>query len=94
MTHEYISKKYLSLMINSHLSKSMGAEHYAYERIKEEINNAPTLNYTEPKLGKWMQRIVNCWREDYCSMCGGSTEFLTPYCPHCGAYMIEVDTHD
>lgn len=41
MIKEYISKDYLYSMLTPHITNSRGAEHYAYECIKQEIDNVP-----------------------------------------------------
>ena len=39
---EYISKEYLYSILSPRLNDSRGAEHYAYDYVKQEIDDAPT----------------------------------------------------
>ena len=41
MTKEYISREWLEAKLNHYLSKSRGAENYAYNVIKEDLNFVP-----------------------------------------------------
>lgn len=38
---EYISREYLEDILVSYLRDSFGAEHYAYERILDELDDVP-----------------------------------------------------
>ena len=57
------------------------------------IENIPAANVAEVIHGEWLPGTV--WPADYtCSLCGGLAckdsedhDFLTDYCPHCGAKM-------
>ena len=66
--------------------------------VKEFLEVQPTVE--ERKHGHW-KRTDRYWWE--CSVCGGknwidrlreSDSCKTPYCPHCGAKMDEVNSND
>jgi hypothetical protein len=44
---KYISKAYLEQLLNDHLSESNGAEHYAYNIIKQDLSRIPTVETLE-----------------------------------------------
>ena len=71
---EYISKKYINNLLNSYLVDSRGAEHFAYNVIKLEINGAPD------------SEIIYMYE---CSHCGSMTSEEHQYCPYCGKPMEE-----
>ena len=90
---ECINREYICDVVRERRDNSCGAECYAYNRVLEDIAEAPTV---KPKRGRW--------RSTYpvtCSACGGyaATDYedanryeawLSPYCPNCGAQMNEV----
>lgn len=95
--NEYISKNYLNLILNRYLENSSGAEHYAYERIKEEINGAVVAKVLR---SKWINVVDfgdgNCY--GYCENCGNEQKAKSAnalrafckYCSWCGANMDEL----
>ena len=93
---EYISKDYLNSIINTRLAGSRGAEHYAYNIMKSEIDNATTVDAVEVVHGRWIKQWHdnNLIGHEYeeCSVCGcmiSDTEKFwdCSYCPNCGAKM-------
>ena len=94
---EYISKDYINKRLEAMLADAWGAEHYAYGRMRDEIKYAPVDEIVHFQIGKWMKGYPIC-----CSVCGGAAAtdyedanryeaWLSPYCPNCGARMMEVD---
>lgn len=72
------------------------------ERIQMEImiSNAPTIDAVPVRHGKWVPKYIRICGQDWasgmkCSECGEDAldaegdEFLTDYCPNCGARMDE-----
>ena len=66
--------------------------------IINRINHAPTVDAVPVRHGKWVQRFIKIGGQDFkhgmqCSVCGESAlnaegdDFLTDYCPFCGAKM-------
>lgn len=47
MTKEYISREWLENRLRYFLSKSSGAEHYAYNVIKEDLDFVPSAEMIE-----------------------------------------------
>ena len=45
---EYISKEYLNSILSPRISNSRGAEYYAYNVIKQEIERIPSVETFEP----------------------------------------------
>lgn len=95
---EYISIDYLYSILTPRLLDSRGAEHYAYDCIKQEIDYAPKSEIVHFAQAKWeypswaphggsyiMRRCTNC---DYSPDCDDSSPY-TKYCPECGAMMRE-----
>jgi hypothetical protein len=39
--NEYLSKEYIAKLLNTHLTDSRGAEHYAYDVVRRELMSAP-----------------------------------------------------
>lgn len=79
---EYVRKSKLHEIVDYHLKTSNGAEHYAYNIIKNEITAMPS----EKVHGKWEGSICDF----HCSICGVYQNMYTGqtnYCPNCGAYM-------
>ena len=94
---EYISKYYINNLLEKHLDDWCGPEYFTCSIIQDEINDTPVDEIVHFQIGKWMQGYPV-----HCSVCGGAaaTEYedanryeawLTSYCPHCGARMMEVD---
>ena len=55
--------------------------------IKDYIDNAPIVEVGTLKHGEW---IPDNYEYNHCSECGyehDSSEYVTPYCPNCGAKM-------
>ena len=57
--------------------------------VARAVENAPTIDPV--KHGKWVE---HAWEWHKCSVCGTTAvnddegyEYLTPYCPYCGASM-------
>lgn len=84
---EYIEREYLEDMVDYHLCKSNGAEHYAYGIIRGELRTAPNSDVAEVKHAYWKQ--LKAYPSEYiCSECGELwNNFKTPYCHECGAKM-------
>ncbi len=63
------------------------AKEPAAKRIVEIINGLPTADVQEVRYGEW---IPDDYEYYHCSECGfenDEREYITPYCPHCGAKM-------
>ena len=67
---------------------------------KEEIDQMPTVDAVPVKHGKWIPKMIIIGGCDHfygtkCSECGNDAlnaegnDFLTDYCPYCGARMVE-----
>jgi hypothetical protein len=97
---KYISHKYLDQLLDYYLTNSNGAEHYAYNIIKGEIEHAPTADVVEVKHGRW--HLIDFAGTVRCSICGHETLADIPfvdsgakwvplyadeYCGNCGAKM-------
>lgn len=74
---------------------------WTYAAIND-IKNAPTADVVEVKRGKWIKLVAHhrFYNEErtVCSECGGepfewddSGEWLSDFCPHCGAYLREEE---
>lgn len=68
----------------------------------DEIQDMPTVDAVPVRHAKWIPKITKIGEIDWpsgmmCSGCGEDalnaegTDFLTDFCPHCGARMDEVD---
>lgn len=95
---EYIIKEYIYGILTNHLNNSKGAEHYAYDCVKQEIDHAPDTEVVHMKHGQWMKYWCdnNLIGHEYeeCSICGCSmidtNQFWdSKFCPNCGARMIK-----
>ena len=64
-------------------------EHPILEKLSPQITNMDEVKKKiEPQKGEWID--VEEFYFDYkCSLCGGLSEFDTPFCQHCGAVMKE-----
>ena len=99
---EYISKEYLYSILNHRLNDSRGAEHYAYDCIKQEIDYAPKSEIVHMHEAEWIfdkdpyftSTFGNVVFEDVaiCSWCLSHIPALLAgrQCPECGAIMNEV----
>ena len=74
---EYISKDYIYSILQSRLSDSRGAEHYAYDIIKRHIDCAS-------------DGTIVCFAE--CHECGTviSLEYDFSFCPYCGKPITDI----
>lgn len=102
---EYISKNYLYSILAPRLVDSRGAEHYAYDVIKQEIDYAPTSEIVHFGTASWIPVEAPTGNEAFgfkemmvelfeCSECGGYidvSEGHFKFCPYCGKIMIEVE---
>lgn len=100
---EYISKDYLYSILNPRLNDSRGAEHYAYDCIKQEIDYAPDLSVVHVQVAHWIPVEVPTGVEAFgfkemavemfqCSVCDGMVDVSEgdfKFCPHCGAMMTK-----
>lgn len=98
---EYISKEYLYSILNPRLNDSRGAEHYAYDCIKQEIDYAPESEIIHMHEAKWIfdkepyfnSFVSNVIFEDVaiCSDCFDRVpaHLAGRQCPSCGAVMIK-----
>ena len=77
-------------------------DHVHYEKVvfKQGIENAPTIDAVPVRHAKWIPKITKIVGIDWpsgmkCSGCGEDAlnaegiDFLTDFCPHCGARMDE-----
>ena len=87
---EYISKEYLYSILNPRLNDSRGAEHYAYDCIKQEIDYAPDSDIVHFQQGHWIP--YQTYDAFHCSECGRTEFNIEPYC-HCGAIMTKGDSN-
>lgn len=90
---EYISKKYLYNILNPRLCDSRGAEYYAYNVIKNEIDHTPTEEIVHFKTSVW-----ECWAGSLprCPACGYEyTDLLEcdNFCGNCGAIMRKEESN-
>ena len=87
---ECVSKEYMRDIVRDRRDNACGAECYAYNRVLEDIDEAPIV---KAKRGRWMSTYPVT-----CSACGGpaATDYedantyeawLSSYCPNCGAQM-------
>lgn len=90
---KYISREWLENKLTHYMSKSRGAEHYAYERIKEELNFVDVTDIWHVKNGRWIFSHRD-WNElgeliefVNCSECGYLHDWEDNFCPDCGAKM-------
>lgn len=63
------------------------SEHPLIKWVLIMIEHTPTANVQEVRYGEW---IPNDYEFYHCSECGyeqDSPEYITPYCPNCGAKM-------
>ena len=61
------------------------------EKVTNFITKLPAADVVEVRHGRW---IIDEWNTPNCSVCGCSgidDYYATPYCPHCGAKMDEVE---
>ena len=59
--------------------------------LAEMLYYMPAADVQEVRHGRW---IIDEWNTPNCSVCGCSgidDYYATPYCPHCGAKMDEVE---
>ena len=87
---EYISKEYIYSILHPRLADSRGAEHYAYDCLKQEIDYAPKSEIVHLNSGTW-----EYWagRLPRCPVCGYEyTDLLEcdNFCGNCGADMRGV----
>lgn len=64
--------------------------------VQHILDSTPTIEAEPIKHGQWIESWGGIWHS--CSVCGGIPPFNmrgddipTPYCPHCGAKMDEVE---
>lgn len=87
---EYISKDYIDSILTPLLCDSRGAEHYAYDFVKQQIDHVPDSEKTYVKHGHWK---LNATGSATCSHCHRTTknawdhESCLRYCPDCGTKM-------
>jgi DNA-directed RNA polymerase subunit RPC12/RpoP len=100
---EYISKEYIYSILSPRLLDSRGAEHYAYDCIKQEIDYAPKSKIVYIGTTRWIPIQVPTGNEAFgfkemmvdsfeCSECGGTidvSEEHFKFCPHCGKIMTK-----
>lgn len=71
---------------------------YVLDQILTDIKNAPTIDAEPVRHGKWIPRYIKIAGRDYkhgmqCSVCAEPAldvegdDYLTDYCPWCGARM-------
>ncbi len=99
---EYIKRQGILDKIDNHFANSNGAEHYAYEICKQEIQNEPSADVVEVKHGHWIVGSRNhgneaegIWTERFlqCSICTYERRHSwlrgekPDYCEGCGAKM-------
>ena len=61
--------------------------------LAEMLYYMPAADVQEVRHGRW---IIDEWNTPNCSVCGCSgidDYYATPYCPHCGAKMDEVEAN-
>lgn len=62
---------------------------------KEEIDQMPTVDAEPVRHGKWIDETFKPWGLVHhpfkCNLCGECAEYASPYCPNCGARMVEDD---
>jgi predicted RNA-binding Zn-ribbon protein involved in translation (DUF1610 family) len=104
---EYISKEYIYSILNPRLIDSRGAEHYAYDCLKQEIDYAPKSEIVHFGTAHWIPIQVPTGNEAFgfkemmvdsfeCSECGGFIDISEghfKFCPHCGKIMTERDEY-
>ena len=56
--------------------------------MQREIENMPTI---ERKKGKWIERFDDDDKWVMCTNCHKDEDKASPFCPHCGADMREVE---
>ena len=88
---EYISKDYIYSILAPRLVDSRGAEHYAYDIVKKEIDYAPKSEIVHFNHGTWEYWAGNLAR---CPVCG--YEYVdvlecNNFCGNCGAIMHEEE---
>lgn len=84
---EYISKDYIYSILLPRLLDSRGAEHYAYDCVKSEIDYTPDTEIIHLNTGIWEYWAGNLPR---CPVCGYEyTDLLEcdNFCGNCGADM-------
>ena len=67
------------------------AMYQAYDISVDTVDEQPTVQ-PRRKKGKWIDDEGNTVTDKYCaicSACGEWSEYLTAYCPNCGAEMTE-----
>ena len=98
---EYISKDYIYSILAPRLVDSSGAEHYAYDIVKSEIDYAPKSEVVHFGTAYWIPVEVPTGVEAFgfkemmvelfqCSVCNGTVDVSEGYfkfCPHCGRIM-------
>lgn len=61
----------------------------SYNAFVNLVKRQPTV---EPKQGQWEVGGKICGLDySQCSLCKTWVDIPSPYCPHCGAYMGEVE---
>lgn len=70
----------------------------AFLMVAEMIADAPTIEAEPVRHGHWDEKaLILDWCEDdvdivYECSCGGTNEWKSPFCPHCGARMMDEVT--
>lgn len=95
---EYIEREALLLKLNNALSLykcpnpkcspiSFGSMLGMQDAVKM-VAEFPAADVAEVRRGEWVYGEYN---DPHCSECGNYYPAVTPYCPHCGAFMDEED---
>ena len=60
----------------------------AYKEFLDDVWDAPTVDAVEVVHGRWDAVFeYEDFQYAYCSACGKRSEYMTNYCPNCGAKM-------
>lgn len=90
MQNEYISRE-AALAVIGNAPGDHGYDRgvdYSYEAVQ----NLPAADVAPVVHARWVDRVGSIF--GWCSHCGKSTTFHTPYCPKCGARMdAKEDAH-
>ena len=91
----YLEREYLLDLMDTNLSMSCGAEHYAYRIVKSELEDLPCADVIEVKHGHWFLLDECANAGVYCSVCHkkvykehyANVKPKSKFCPNCGAIM-------
>lgn len=78
---DFISKKRIMAHIESQ-HRQWGDDYDALQ-ILGDIEDAPTIKAEFVEHGKWLHDMGSYW----CSVCDEFHDYMTYYCPNCGAKM-------